>query len=73
MRTGILSPVTEAEIANLAGGHEAHRDATGSHPRIDHSCHALHNLRCTDKCPRGRSSPWPRLTLAPTALPSFLA
>src|SRR6516164_7913448 len=27
-------------------------------------CLALHSLHCTDKCPMGRSSPWPRLTLA---------
>src|SRR5262249_48210979 len=32
----------------------------------------LHSLHCTDKCPVGRSSPWPRLNLAPTSLPSLL-
>ena len=31
-----------------------------------------HAMLLNDKCPVGRSSPWPRLNLAPTVLPSLL-
>ena len=76
MRTGRLSPswFTEPEMARLTGGHEAHRAAQAA--TLELIAHAwnivLHSLHCTDKCPVGRSSPWPHLNLAPTALPSLL-
>jgi hypothetical protein len=72
MRAGRLSPsCSEPEIPRLTGGHEAHRAAQAE--LIAHAWNlVLHSLRCTDKCPTGRSGPWPRLTLAPTALPSLL-
>ena len=53
--------VTEPEIARLAGGHEAHRAAQAA--ILEAIAHAmllaLHSLHCRDKCPMGRSSPWP--------------
>ena len=45
----------------MAGGHEAHRAALAA--ILESIAHAvllaLHSLHCRNKCPRGRSSPWP--------------
>jgi hypothetical protein len=75
MRTGRLRPSWSRSLRQTGWpvAHEPHRAAQAA--ILESIAHAmllaLHSLHCTDKCPRGRSGPWRRLTLAPTALPSF--
>jgi hypothetical protein len=64
-------------MPGLAGAAKRTRAARpGTLELIAHAwCLALHSLHCTDKCPMGRHSLWPRLTLAPDrlAIPALLS
>ena len=76
MRTGRLRPSWSRSLRQTGWpvAHEPHRAAQAA--ILESIAHAmllaLHSLHCTDKCPRGRSGPWRRLTLAPTALAILL-
>ena len=75
MRTGRLSRLGhQARDTQVDRSPRSAPRRTGSY--LELIAHAwnlvLHSLHCTDKCPVGRSSPWPHLNLAPTALPSLL-
>ena len=75
MRTGRLSPPwsPSPRYPRLNRRHEAHRAAKAVILELiaDAWDLVLHSLHCTDRCPLGRSSPWPHLNLGTIALPSL--